>query len=162
MRIDKAEMNDLTEIEEIYSKAREYMKESGNPEQWKDNYPPTSLIVSDIEKKRLYTLKENDFLMGVFVFFIGEEEAYRENIGWSSDEKYAVIHHVAKRKEAKNITEQIFSYCLSIHPYVRIDTHRDNLTMQNALLRYGFKYIGPVYYIRDEAVTERIAFDFMK
>ena len=44
MQIRKATMNDLPDILAIYAYAREYMKEHGNPDQWKDNYPPLELL----------------------------------------------------------------------------------------------------------------------
>ena len=48
MQIRKATMNDLPDILAIYAYAREYMKEHGNPDQWKDNYPPLELTTQDI------------------------------------------------------------------------------------------------------------------
>lgn len=43
MQIRKATMNDLPDILAIYAYARKYMKEHGNPDQWRDSYPPVSL-----------------------------------------------------------------------------------------------------------------------
>ena len=45
MQIRKATMNDLPDILAIYAYARKYMKEHGNPDQWRDSYPPVSLTV---------------------------------------------------------------------------------------------------------------------
>ncbi len=39
MQIRKATMNDLPDILAIYAYARKYMKEHGNPDQWRDSYP---------------------------------------------------------------------------------------------------------------------------
>ncbi|MEI3509539.1 MAG: hypothetical protein V8Q22_02280 [Anaerostipes sp.] len=41
--------------------------------------------------------------------------------------------------------------------YVRVDTHRDNQSMQNAILNYGFVECGNIY-VRGGA--ERIAYDY--
>ena len=43
MQIRKATMNDLPDILAIYAYARKYMKEHGNPDQWRDSYPPFHL-----------------------------------------------------------------------------------------------------------------------
>ena len=54
MQIRKATMNDLPDILAIYAYAREYMKEHGNPDQWKDNYPPLELTTQDIRSGCLH------------------------------------------------------------------------------------------------------------
>ena len=54
MQIRKATMNDLPDILAIYAYAREYMKEHGNPDQWKDNYPPLELT-TQVHPFRLLT-----------------------------------------------------------------------------------------------------------
>ena len=46
MNIRKAVVSDFNRIMEIYAIARKYMKNSGNPNQWKDHYP---------EKKKIKT-----------------------------------------------------------------------------------------------------------
>ncbi len=160
MTIEKATINDLKQIEEIYELARDYMRNSGNPEQWGNSYPESSIILNDIKNRELYVIKNGERIEGVFVFYIGKEDAYSESLPWSRRSEYAVIHRVAKRKEAKNITKTIFSYVLSIHPYIRIDTHQDNKTMCASLIRFGFNKIGTVYYHRNGETTERIAFDY--
>ena len=38
--IRKATPADRPEILEIYSRARQFMRETGNPSQWGDTYPP--------------------------------------------------------------------------------------------------------------------------
>ena len=42
--VEKAERKDLPRILEIYAYARNFMKETGNPDQWKDNFPPETLL----------------------------------------------------------------------------------------------------------------------
>ena len=54
MQIRKATMNDLPDILAIYAYARKYMKEHGNPDQWRDSYPPVSLTTQDIQSDCLY------------------------------------------------------------------------------------------------------------
>lgn len=62
MQIRKATMNDLPDILAIYAYAREYMKEHGNPDQWKDNYPPLELTTQDIRSGCLHVciIRAND------------------------------------------------------------------------------------------------------
>ena len=49
MNIRKAIPSDYNRIMEIYAIAREYMKNSGNPNQWKDSYPEKNIVNKDIE-----------------------------------------------------------------------------------------------------------------
>ena len=60
MTIRKAKTGDLARCLEIYSIARAYMRESGNPDQWGTAYPPQELIAEDIAAGRLYVVAEND------------------------------------------------------------------------------------------------------
>ena len=77
MQIRKATMNDLPDILAIYAYAREYMKEHGNPDQWKDNYPPLELTTQDIRSGCLHVciIRANDRerIGGVFYFHPEED-----------------------------------------------------------------------------------------
>ena len=48
--IQKADISQLPRILEIYEKARVFMAESGNPDQWGTAYPPEEMIRQDIRK----------------------------------------------------------------------------------------------------------------
>ena len=53
MNIRNATMNDLNQMMTIFSNARKFMAENGNKDQWgKNNWPPESLIINDIENKK--------------------------------------------------------------------------------------------------------------
>ena len=66
--VRKARMSDLPQLLSVYARAREFMKETGNPDQWRDNYPPRETVVDDIEKEQLYVVFDGDTLLGVFMF----------------------------------------------------------------------------------------------
>ncbi len=157
MEIVKAESKDLDQISEIYSLARRFMKESGNKDQWGDTYPPIEQIEKDIKEGDLYTITEGDKILAVFYFRIGEDETYRviEDGNWLSDAPYAVIHRVAVREQGRGIIRHIFDYCYSIHPNLRIDTHRENIPMQKSLAKNGFTYCG-IIHLADR--SERLAY----
>ena len=46
--VEKAEMRDLPRILEIYAYARNFMRETGNPDQWRNNYTTEALLAEDI------------------------------------------------------------------------------------------------------------------
>ena len=83
MQIRKATMNDLPDILAIYAYAREYMKEHGNPDQWKDNYPPLELTTQDIRSGCLHVciIRANDRerIGGVFYFHPEEDPGLSEH-----------------------------------------------------------------------------------
>lgn len=48
MEIRKASVQDLGQIMQVYDKARKFMRENGNAEQWGEDYPSAELIEHDI------------------------------------------------------------------------------------------------------------------
>ncbi len=161
MKIDKVEMGEINKVNSIYKIAREYMKETNNPTQWGDDYPPLSLIKEDILSNRLYGVRdENNSLIAVFVLS-NKEKAYDECDFWHSNSPFIVLHRVASNGIVKGIAKNIFKYALTKSNYLRIDTHKNNKTMQNALISFGFKECGIVYYERNNKKEERIAFDYI-
>jgi len=157
MTITKVTKDELGRIEEIYAHAREFMKASGNPDQWGDSYPPSSQIKADISQDNLYTVRDGSSILAVFYFRIGIDETYNyiEDGSWITDTPYAVIHRVAVAEQGRGIIRHIFDYCFAIHPNLRIDTHRDNLPMQRSLAKNGFAYCGIIHL---ENGSERLAY----
>lgn len=159
MLIRNAEIKDLPSVMEIYQLARKFMKDNGNPTQWENGYPQEEIIRSDIEAGNFYVCEAESRIVGVFTFFIGEEPNYRDiqEGCWHSEETYGVIHRVASDGSVRGFSGKCFTFCREKCRYLRIDTHRDNQPMQNALQRFGFRECGIV---RVEDGTERIAFDY--
>ena len=55
MEIRKASVQDLEQIMQVYNKARIFMRENGNAEQWGEDYPSAELIEKDMDKMYLCT-----------------------------------------------------------------------------------------------------------
>lgn len=164
MTIRNASLRDFDRIFEIYSEARSFMAESGNPDQWGAVYPPRELILSDIEEASLYVVEEAGDLLGVFYFSVGEDECYREIYDgeWlSPSAPYGVVHRVATSKigRGRGVAATCFEWCFSKIPNIKIDTHRENLPMQRALCKCGFSRRGIIYLPNGE---ERIAYQKIK
>ena len=163
IEVRKAEAEDIPTILEIYAKAKKYMREHGNPNQWSPTYPSREDISSDIERSMLYLITDDGTAVAVFVFTLNEEKAYRIIDGkWTQNEYYGTLHRIASNGLRKGILRIAITYALNFVPYIRIDTHHDNATMKNALLSYGFNECGRVYYTRNGEKTERIAFDYKR
>ena len=158
--VRKAKMSDLPQLLSVYARAREFMKKTGNPDQWRDNYPPRETVVDDIEKEQLYVVLDGDILLGVFMFFLGPEPTYERIEGaWGYDTPYGTIHRVASSGEGRGLFSRVLEFCIEKTPHIRIDTHADNLVMQHTLEKHGFNRCGKIYLQNGDP---RIAYELMK
>lgn len=147
----------LPRILEIYAYAREFMAQTGNPNQWGKTNPPQSVLEADIEAGKLYGVWEGEQLHGVFFFSLGEDPTYRKIFdgAWESDAPYGTIHRVASDGSG-GVFSACLAFCRSICPHIRIDTHRDNRVMQHVLEKRGFLRRGIIYL---ESGDPRIAYE---
>lgn len=147
MYIRKATMKDLPDILAIYAYARDFMKKHGNPDQWRDSYPPVSLTTQDIQSEDLYIcmISENthERIGGVFFFHQGEDPDYHTIDGaWLNDRPYAVVHRVATAPDTRGVATFCLNWAYNQFPNIRIDTHDDNIPMQHLLKKLGFSCCG--------------------
>lgn len=147
-RIEKITESALDRVEEIYAHARAYMRTSGNLMQWAGGYPPREQILSDISAGKLYACMEEDEILGVFYFAVENDPTYAKiyDGAWRNDRPYAVIHRVAvsEKSHGKGVARFIFDHCFAQYGNLRIDTHKDNVPMQKALLKSGFVHCGTI------------------
>lgn len=153
----KAAPSDLPQVLEIYAHARAFMRQSGNPNQWGSHHPAESVLQADISSGRLYLGEENGKIEAVFAYLQGVDPTYvRIYEGhWLNDEPYGVIHRIAVATPGKDSAARCFDWALRQCQNLRIDTHRDNKPMQQALKKQGFQYCGIIYLANGD---ERIAF----
>ena len=78
MKIVLAELKDLAQIKEIYTKIVKNMYNNGI-EIWNEYYP-NEVFETDIENKSLYLLKENNNILGAFVMY--EHNNLEDDIKW--------------------------------------------------------------------------------
>lgn len=143
-----AKEEELPRILEIYDIAKAYMRESGNPNQWNGAYPDPELLKEDIRKQRLYVIKKDGRIHGVFMLLLEEEPTYGyiEDGSWREGETpYGTIHRLAGDGEVKGLFPRCVAFCQSKVKYLRADTHFDNHTMQHLLEKNGFERRGIIY-----------------
>lgn len=147
MEIRKANLGDLSEVLAVYDIARAFMCDNGNPHQWGDDgYPAECLLREDIEKEQLYVVESEDGIEGVFMYNVGPDPTYLKIDGeWLNSEPYAVIHRVASRGRKKGVLRLAVDFATSVSSNIKIDTHEQNIVMQNALQGLGFKRCGIIY-----------------
>ncbi len=147
MEIRKANLADLPRMMEIYADARAYMRDHGNATQWAGGYPSEERICEDIGAGESYVCVEDGDILGVFCFFIHKDPTYDVIYegSWLNDEPYGVIHRIAVAKHRRGVASFCYEFALSKCPNLRIDTHRDNIPMQNSLIKNGFQRCGIIH-----------------
>ena len=161
MQIRKAVEGDLPSILKIYEIAREYMRQSGNPDQWGTEKPPKALLADDIRKGELFVGEDADGkLRFVFAFILGEDPTYSyiENGAWLSDAPYGTIHRIASDGTHRGAVKTAVAFAQETISNIRMDTHEKNKTMQHVLEKLGFQKCG-IIYIADG--TPRIAYQLL-
>lgn len=144
--VRNANKNDLPRIEEIYAFARAFMERTGNPNQWGKTNPPHEWLVDDIRQQLLHVIEDENGIHGVFYFFIGEDPTYGEieDGYWHYNTTYGTIHRIASDGSG-GILRTAVNYCAGLIDHIRIDTHHDNVVMQNAVAKLGFKRSGIIH-----------------
>lgn len=156
-----ARLEEFDDIWEIYLEARQFMRDTGNPNQWGDFSPTTQMLKNDIELQRLYVVEREGRLCGSFMFAIGPDPWYAviDNGAWKNDTPYGVLHRVAAKTKEKGVFRECMDFALSKIRHLRIDTHEENKVMQHVLNKNGFVFCGTVYMDNGEP---RIAFEYVE
>ena len=160
----KSEIKDIKEVMNIINDAKKSLKNQGL-DQWQSGYPNEESIKEDIKKDISYVLEKDEKILGTAaISFDGDktyEKIYKGN--WISTEEFAVIHRIAVLEEAKGqgITGQIIKETENLCndrniKSIKIDTHKDNIPMQNSIKKNGFEYCGIIYVCDGSA---RVAFE---
>lgn len=161
VQIRRSCLEDIPRLLEIFAIARRFMEETGNPTQWADDYPSIELLKSDINSKDSYVVTLGSHIVATFVLRSGIDPTY--NIiydgEWLNDNTYATIHRIASSGELKGILSIAMQFAYQNYDDIRIDTHRNNHTMQNAVKKEGFQYCGIIHCWNG---SERLAFQFSK
>lgn len=162
MHIRSANTADLDRIMEIYARAQQFMRESGNPTQWSNVYPTRKLIEDDIAKQISYVVTDDTGkVRGVFVFVIGADKTYAviRDGAWKNDAPYGTIHRIASGGEVPGVFTAAIDYCKSRIDNLRIDTHENNRVMQHLITKNGFVFCG---HITADDGTDRLAYQYTK
>ncbi len=143
-----AKKEEIERIMEIYDAARAFMRAHGNMNQWINGYPSAEELLGDIARGNLYAFEDCDgTIYACFALIAGIDPTYGVIDGgsWKSDTPYAAIHKVASDGTHKGVFAECVAFARERHTHLRIDTHHDNLPMQNAVTKEGFEYRGVIY-----------------
>lgn len=145
--IQKATLSQLPQIIAIYEKARAFMAQNGNPDQWGTVYPPEAMIRQDILKGKCYVNIKEENIAAVFYFAVEADPTYCHIEGaWLNDAPYGVIHRIAVGESGKGVAAECFRFAAQRCDNIRIDTHEKNIPMQRCLVKNGFVRCGTIYW----------------
>ena len=162
-KIEKTKPEQLEAVMGLYANARRFMAEHGNPNQWGTTFPPVEMIEADIEEGSSYVCVVNGRIAAVFyhrrgfVCGVSDDPDYRriDDGQWLNDAEYGVVHRITSDGQTKGVASFCLNWALEQCGNIKIDTHRDNVVMQNMLKKNGFSYCGIVYM---EDGSERLAY----
>ena len=155
--VRKATYEDVPELMEVFSKAREIMRASGNMHQWSDGYPSEEIVRKDIEEGVCYvhcgrklneeTGKREERIIATMAFIPGPDPTYAKihNGQWIDESPYYVIHRIAAAEPGHNVAFMLLDWAFLQTGNIRIDTHKDNVIMQHILAKQGFTHCGTIY-----------------
>lgn len=165
MEIRKTREADKSEILKIYDQAKAYFKSRGI-DQWQNGYPDEECLTADMEDGISYVVEENGAVIATAAIMTGKDACYDviEEGNWLSQaEEYGVVHRIAVAEEKKGkgigvwLLNRAEGMCRARGVrYMRMDTHKDNLSMQRLLSKCGYQSCGIIYV---EDGTKRIAFE---
>jgi hypothetical protein len=148
MKIRKSEIKDLKALMPIYDYARSFMRSHGNPNQWINGYPSEEVIVSEINSGHSFVCEDDEHgIVGTFCFILGDDPTYDiiEDGHWLNDSPYGTIHRMATSGKVRGISQHCIDWCFTQCPNIRVDTHSDNIVMQNIMKKCGFTRCGIIY-----------------
>lgn len=159
-----AKIEDVAAIMTIIGEAQISLRKL-NIDQWQNGYPAEADIINDIEKRCGYVMEDTNKIISYCAVFFNFEPTYEKIFEgkWLSCSRFVVAHRIAvketeKRKgnAAKLLSEIIyFSKNQKITSF-KIDTHPENIPMQNLLKKIGFSYCGIIFLKNGD---KRLAFE---
>ena len=159
--IRKSTLDDLPRISEILYGCRNFMKNSGNPNQWEDMDRVIRKTKEDIALGNSYVYIDEGVIHAVFTLALGIDPTYIliENGQWLNDEPYVTIHRIGSDFSRRGILKMAVELALTMANNVRVDTSNDNAPMRNGLEKLGFRYCGIIYIDTGES---RLAYQLEK
>ena len=156
--IRRATIDDLPRILHLRDLARDIMRSDGNSGQWPEGYPVEATFQRDIEEGNSYVMEQDGTVVATFAFIPGPDPTYAVLYDgqWLDDTPpYYVIHRIASTPTSHGVMDCLLQFCFSQTNNIRIDTHRDNRIVRQAMQRHGFTYCGIIHITNGD---ERLAY----
>lgn len=143
--------NDIPAIMTLIRGAQESLRKRGI-DQWQNGYPNEQVISEDIIRKHSYVWEKASGIIATVMISFDGEPTYKQIDGdWLTTGPYAVIHRLTVLESCKGqniagqLIEEVGRMCIAQNiPSIRIDTHKQNISMQRAAVKAGFTYCGVI------------------
>lgn len=167
VEIRKTREEDIEQVVNIFRQAKQYLKDAGI-NQWQtgpNGYPSEKEVVQDIHNGTGYCAEEDGNVVGYACIVNMDDSSYHEIDGaWMNNNPYVVIHRSCVLNACKG--REIFSLFVKRAEEIakekgltdlRIDTHRDNKSMQRSIMKNGFVECG-IIQVEEQSDPYRIAY----
>ncbi len=152
MNITIPNKHDLPEIMSLVAACTEKMQGQGNF-QWYDEYPTRAILLKDIENGTLFTVLEQDKIIGILALTYKEEPQYND-IRWNDENGRALEIHrmgVHPKWQGKGIGKELFDFAESYgkengYSSIRMDTYSENERMIKLAKIRGYKRTGEIFF----------------
>ena len=120
--------------------------------QWDEDYPSRSVILSDIEKETLFVLLKQEEIVGIVVLNEKQDDEYQQ-IKWKSGEhaNFLVVHRLAVHPyhQGKGFARELMDYAENFasknkYDSIRLDTFSLNKKNQTFYLKRKYDFLGEV------------------
>ncbi len=164
MQFRRATVDDILEIMRIIAQGQHYLQRS-RIAQWEGGYPSQNTIEQDIRQGNSYVLVQGDRVLGTTVLEFGADANYEriQEGTWLAHQAYGSIHRIAVDEGHKGrglaavMVAAMEEICLDRGILsLRVDTHKNNQSMQRMLQKTGFQYCGVIFL---EDSSPRVAFE---
>ena len=132
LNITRAEGTDISDVLELVHECIRDMNAHGMV-QWNEMYPRDERFVLDIEKGTLYTMRNEEEIMGIIVLSEEQDPEYGA-IDWIDNEgRFMLVHRLAvhPRWQRQGIATQLMDFAEAYgkkndYTSIRIDTYSEN------------------------------------
>lgn len=156
--IEKANIDDLDEIENLYISVCCQLQKGINYSGWmKGEYPTRNVAEEGIKKDSLFVLRVNHKIVGTMILNNEYESEYLQG-KWSVDvldNEILIIHTLAVHPDFKNrgVASRMLEYAIDYgkkldYKTIRIDVCIKNIPAISLYQKYGFKNVGKVDFDR--------------
>ena len=77
MKVRLATIEDMPVLLEIYQRARAFMMQAGNPNQWPEGHPSKDELLEEMRQDRFYVLESEGIIQASFVYYQGIDPCYK-------------------------------------------------------------------------------------
>lgn len=155
MEIRIAAKEDAQEIRKLLNQCRKTL-EAQNIYQWEDEHLEFGVILGDIKRQALYTIREGGEIMGVVTLNEDQPAEYR-TIDWEKPGKVLIVHRLAVHPDhqGKGIGSSLMDFAeryANVNGYhaIRLETDQSNQSSNMLYRKKNYVYKGQVFYPQED------------